>query len=226
VPCKGSSTYQNYIFNEYLAYKLYNIITENSFQARLIKVQYYDTGNKLKEGEAYTFILESEEAMAKRLKSVPIDNQKVGNKYLDPETAAILYIYQFMIGNTDWSVPGLHNMKLIKTEDVTKPYPVPVTYDLDYSGFVDASYAIPGDHVNVEEVTEREYMGYCLPPEYMEKAFSLFIEKETELLSVVEQFDLIDDRLKKKNLAYLEGFFDIIKNPKSRENHIVKKCKE
>ena len=207
VPCKGSNAYQAYIFSEYLVYKLYNIITENSFQARLIKVNYFDTSGKVKPGDAYTFIIENEKSLAKRRECISIDNERVSAKSLDPETAAIVYLFQYMIGNTDWSVPGLHNMKLLKTTDVTRPFPIPVTYDFDYCGMVNASYAIPGDHVSIETVTEREYMGYCLSEEYMDKAFDLFIEKEPELMAVIQDFDLISSGLKKTSLKYLEGVF-------------------
>ena len=224
VPCKGSNAYQDYIFTEYLAYKLNNIITDNSFQARLIKVDYFDTSEKVKPGEVYTFIIESEKALAKRRECIPIDNKKVSARSLDPETAAVMYIFQYMIGNTDWSIPGLHNMKLLKTMDVTKPNPIPVTYDFDYTGLVDASYAIPGDHVNVETVTEREYMGYCLPDEYMDKAFNLFLEKESEVLAAVEDFDLLSDNLKKKTSRYLEDFYNTIKDPKRRQR-LISNCK-
>lgn len=226
VPCKGSNTYQNYIFTEYLAYVLYNIITDYSFQVRLVKVNYYDTSEKIKEGEAYTFIIENQKAMAERLESVPVENERMSAKYLDPEYAAIMYVYQFMIGNTDWSVPGLHNMKTLKTKEVTKPYPVPIPYDFDYSGLVDASYAIPGDHVGIEEVTEREYMGYCLPQELMDKTFDLFLEKEDQLIATVADFNLIDDRQKKKTLSYLGDFFDIIREPKRRDNRITNRCRQ
>ena len=226
VPCKGANSYQNYIFLEYLAYKLYNVITDNSFQTRLIKVDYFDTSGKVKAGNAYTFIIESEKAMAKRREAIPIDNERISAKFLDEETAAILYLYQYMIGNTDWSVPGLHNMKLIKTKDVSKPNPIPVTYDLDYSGIVNASYAIPGDHVSIDNVTEREYMGYCLAqPEYMDKAFALYIEKESKIMSTVENFDLLSDGLKKNTVKYLTEFFDVIKDPKRRNNRIVSRCR-
>lgn len=225
VPCRGSSAYQDYIYTEYLAYKLYNIITENSFKARLIKVHYFDSEGKAKAGEAYTFIIESEKALAERRESIPIENERINARSLDPETAAILYLYQYMIGNTDWSVPGLHNMKLIKTQDVTKPYPIPVTYDFDYSGLVDASYAVPGDHVSVENVREREYMGYCLDQEYMDQAFNLFLEKEPELLAAVENFELLPSSLKKETLSYLGEFFDIIKDPRRRDQHITSYCK-
>jgi len=225
VPCKGASSYQDYIFLEYLAYKLYNIITENSFQARLIKVNYLDSSGKKKPGDAYTFIFESDKALAKRRECIRIENERLSARSLDPETAAVFYLFQYMIGNTDWSVSGLHNMKLMKTIDVTRPNPIPVTFDFDYTGLVDATYAIPGDHVSVETVTEREYMGYCLSQEYMDNAFDLFLDKESEILAEVENFDFLSSNLKKKTLNYLDQFFDIVKDPKRRKRYIIDRCK-
>jgi len=226
IPCRGQSQYQDYIFTEYLAYKLYNIITDYSFKVRLIKVNYSDTEGKAKPGNAYTFILESQKALAERKESIPIKNDRVSAKSLDEEYAAILYIYQYMIGNTDWSVPGLHNMKLLKTNDVSRLRPIPVTYDFDYCGLVDASYAIPGTHVDIESVRERTYMGYCLPDELMDKTFKLFIEKESDVMAVVREFDLMSDKSKKKSLSYLEDFYDIIKDPKRRDSRIIRTCKQ
>lgn len=224
IPCRGQSQYQGFIFTEYLAYKLYNVITDYSFKVRLIKVNYHDTGGKVKPGSAYTFIMESEKALAKRKESIPIKNERISAKSLDEEYSAIVYIFQYMIGNTDWSVPGLHNMKLLKTTDVTRPKPIPVTYDFDYCGLVDAPYAIPGTHVDIESVRERTYMGYCLPDELMEKAFDLFIEKESEVMAVISDFSLMTDKSKKKPLSYMKEFYDIIKDPKRRDRRIVKKC--
>ena len=225
VPCKGGTSYQTYIFTEYLAYKLYNIITDNSFQVRLIRLDYRDTSGKVKPGDAYTFIIESEKALAKRRECISIDNEKISARALDPETAAILYVFQYMIGNTDWSVPGLHNMKLLKTLDVTRPNPVPVAYDFDYAGIVDAPYAIPGDHVSIDDVTEREYMGYCLSQEHMDKAFELFIAKQPEIMAVVENFNLMTSSSKKKTLAYLEDFYEVIGDERRRNVRITKECK-
>jgi len=224
IPCKGQNQYQGLIFTEYLAYKLYNIITDYSFKVRLIKLNYHDTGGKVKPGSAYTFIMENEKVLAKRKESMPIKNDKVSARSLDPEYAAILYLFQYMIGNTDWSVPGLHNIKLLKTLDVSRLRPIPVTYDFDYAGLVDAPYAIPGDHVDIESVTERAYMGYCLPEETMNGAFDLFIEKESAVLAAVTNFEQMPDKLKKKSLSYLQGFYNIIKDPKRREKRINKNC--
>jgi len=226
VPCKGTNVYQNYIYSEYLAYKLYNVITDNSFRVRMIRVNYHDTGGRLKENTAYTFIIESLKSLAKRQESIPLESQKISGKSIDQENAARLYLFQYMIGNTDWSVTGLHNIKLIKTMDVLRPNPLAVPYDFDYSGLVNASYAIPGTHVDIKEVTERNYMGYCLSEEILNETFDLFIQKESEVMATVRNFDLMSDSSKKKTLDYLQGFYDIIKEPKRRVNQLVNKCKE
>ena len=225
VPCRGISAYQNYIYSEYLAYKLYNVITDNSFRVRMIRVNYYDTGGKVKAGNAYTFIIESHESLAERQQSIPISNEKISDKYIDQQNAANFYLFQYMIGNTDWSVHGLHNIKLLKTKDVTRPNPLAVPYDFDYAGLVNASYAVPGELVDIKDVTERAYMGYCLPDETMDRAFEHFIQKESEVMATVRDFDLMSDDLKKKKLDYLQEFYNIIKEPKRRVNRIIKKCK-
>jgi hypothetical protein len=67
-------------------------------------------------------------------------------------------------------------------------------------------------------------MGYCLPDEFMDKAFDLFIEKEAEVMAVVREFSLMTDKSKKKPLSYLEEFYDIIKDPKRRNSRIIKSC--
>lgn len=225
VPCKGTSAYQDYIFSEYLAYKLYNIITDNSFKVRLIKVNYYDTGGKVKAGNAYTFIIESHETLANRLESIPINIDRIGDKDIDPEQAAILYLFQYMVGNTDWTIHGLHNIKLLKTMDVSRPSPLPVAYDFDFAGLVNAHYAAPGEQLDIKTVTERAYMGYCLPDEIMNRTFDLFIQKESQVMNTVHHFDLMSDDLKQRSLNYLREFYDIIKDPERREHRILTKCR-
>ena len=49
-------------------------------------------------------------------------------------------MFQYMIANTDWSTTFLHNAKLIQLND-TKKY-IPLAYDFDMAGFVDAPYAV------------------------------------------------------------------------------------
>ena len=59
-----------------------------------------------------------------------------------------------MIGNTDWAVPNNHNVKLIYDKERKLAPPLVVPYDFDYSGLVDASYAVPNEVIGTEKVTE------------------------------------------------------------------------
>ena len=224
VPCRGTSAYQQYIYSEYLIYKLYNIITDNSFRARMIRVNYSDTSGKLKPGHSFTFIIESHESLANRQQSMPIKIENLSRKLIDQETAAILYLFQFMVGNTDWSISGLHNIKLIKVLDPSVPRPIAVPYDFDYAGLVNTNYAIPGEHVDIDRVTQRAYMGNCLPDALMEETFDLYIAKEADIMKLVQEFTYLNKANRVSTIKYLQEFYEIIKDPKRREFWISNNC--
>ena len=224
VPCRGTSAYQQYIFSEYLIYRLYNIITDYSFKVRMIRINYSDTGGKTDPGYGFTFIIETHESLAKRLSSMPIKNENLNMKLIDPELAAVLYLFQFMVGNTDWSVHGLHNIKLIKTLSPTIPNPMAIPYDFDYAGLVNASYAVPGENVAVDRVTERAFIGHCLPEETMNRAKDQFLSKEEEVYSLVRNISYLSEYQKNRSLDYLQEFFEILRNSKRFKFSILNQC--
>ena len=224
VPCRSPNMYQQYVFSEYLVYKLYNVITDNSFKVRMVRVNYSDTSGKLKPGHSYTFIIESHKSLAKRRQSMPIKNKDLGMKMIDPESAALLYLFQFMVGNTDWSINDLHNIKLLKTLDPMIPNPIAVPYDFDYAGLVNTYYAVPGEHVDVDKVTEREYVGNCLPDEVMNDAIDQFLSKKSEVMALVEELNYLTRGQKKVSLNYLEEFFEILEDPDRYRYEILQHC--
>ena len=68
-----------------------------------------------------------------------------------------------MIGNTDWTVPVFHNNVLIISQGNLQGLGsgIAVPYDFDYSGLVDANYAVPSDQLNLPSVLDRRYLGIC-----------------------------------------------------------------
>jgi len=225
VPCKGSNTYQEYIFSEYLIYRLYNIITDNSFRVRMIRLHYFDTGEKLKPGHSYTFIIESHESLAKRQQSMPLKNKNLNLKLMDPDNIALFYLFQFMISNSDWAVNGLHNIKLIKTFDTSIPMPIAIPYDFDYAGLVNTTYAVPSPNIDVDKVTERAYLGHCLPEALMEQTFEHYLVRESAIMAAIEHDEFMPDNQRKEARKYLQEFFDIIKDPKRRKFTIINRCR-
>jgi len=226
VVCKNPSMYHDYLINEYLVYRIYNLITDYSFRVRLLKVDYQDSNKKVKSYSEYAFLIESTNQLINRLDAIEIENVNIHSNSAEKESTTKMDIFQYMIGNTDWSVLAFHNIKLIKLNDHLKPKPIIIPYDFDYSGIVNTEYAIPHESIPISEVTERLYRGFCRTPEEMQHAFKVFNENKSKILSLYENSTYLSKNYKAKSLNYLTDFFNIIENPKRALKDIDSTCRE
>src|SRR5687767_2429561 len=155
MPCMGDE----YVIREWLVYKLYNLVTPKSFRARLVKVKLEDTKNKKPPAPFYGILLEEEKQMAKRNKMVPVD-RKLEPQQTQKEAFLTMAVFEYLIGNTDWSIQFLQNIKLLATD--ANAVPVAVPYDFDHAGIVGAPYAYPAEELQMRSVKQRRYRGYCI----------------------------------------------------------------
>ncbi|HEX4627484.1 MAG TPA: hypothetical protein VH137_01745, partial [Gemmatimonadales bacterium] len=171
VQCRGSGAYANYLIEEYLIYRLYNLITERSFRARLARVTYLDaTGHHAPETR-YAFFLEENDRMARRNHAHVFAQKGAFLGDLDFGQMGLLAVFEYMIGNTDWSVRGLHNIVPIR-DSTGEIYPVP--YDFDWSGVISAPYAQPDARLGIATVRERLFRGACRTAEEFALVFAAF----------------------------------------------------
>jgi hypothetical protein len=130
-------------------------------------------------------------------------------------------MFQYMIGNTDWSVPNFHNIKLLrKAKDSLAP-PLVVPYDFDFAGLVNAPYAIPHEGLGIEKVTERLYRGFPRTMEELEKMAALFNEKRQSFTDLIKNFDLIDKGDRDTMIKYMNEFYAIINNKKKLQDVFI-----
>lgn len=221
--CKDLDLFQEYVLQEYLIYKAYNCLTPYSFKVRLAEITYKDLNDKSREVKRYGFLIEDDERMAERnggkITEVLMSNQD----RCDRKTLDIFTIFQYMIGNADWwmAKPIVHNAKLIYKEGSLI---IPVPYDFDYCGAVNAKYAIPPEELPITSVRERYFRGYCRLPGTYEKTVAIFNEKKEEIYAVYSNFELLDEKKKKFTLKYYDGFYDIVNDPKQLERKIYNNC--
>lgn len=219
--CKNSDLYEQYNLQEYMAYKIYELLTPYSFKARLVRVTYIDTNEKQKTVTRYGFIIENEDALAERndakLITTPINNQD----RCDRSSLDVFILFQYMIGNTDWWIPNFHNVKLLSVES---KLPVPIPYDFDISGVVNTSYATPDENLNLSSVRERRFRGYCRRPGGYETYFSIFNENKESIYTMYRSNELLDERQIKSTLAYFDQFYKIINDPKLVRKNIYDAC--
>lgn len=222
VPCQKSNIYEQLVLKEYLVYKLYQIISPYSYRVRLLRLKMVDRyyGNQ---SISYAFIIEPVEMLAKRLGGVVRDAKNTHPNACNSYYYKRMAVFQFMIGQTDWSIKALHNITLIEPEPYAPPIPVP--FDFDFSGFVDSPYALPADHLPIKSVKERHFNGYCKPePQYID-AFNYFLSLNDTISHTINTFNYLPQKQRNELIKFTGEFFDIIASDTKRKSMIISKCR-
>ena len=226
LPCKTTKDNNPLIIKEYVCYKMYEKVTPFHFQTRLTNITFTETGSKnAKEFELIGFFIEDIDNVAKRHVSKEEKNLKLPPILLEDTTAIRHDLFQFMIGNVDFSTAFMHNAKILKVERLNKFLPVP--YDFDMAGIVAAQYKNPDESLGMSKKEEREYRGFCrsnqsvlelVRAEFiaLENEFKSIISEHQDYLSYAELFQL-------KN--YLDDFYSIMKSDKAFKENIIDKCR-
>lgn len=222
--CKNSKISNTYVLKEYLIYKIYQVISPYSFRVRLTRVNYIDTSSSDKETEAWAFLIEPEKMLADRFDLLSIKQDNLGFKYADPEMINTMAMFNYMIGNADYSLAARHNVKLLKSPDPSITTVIPVPYDFDYAGLVNASYAIPGENLGIKSVTERYFTGPCRGKDAHEKAIQNIVKKKQEILKEIEAFEYLSTKEKQKMTKYLESFFETANQKQFVQRNILSTC--
>jgi hypothetical protein len=214
-----------YLLKEYLIYKLYNVLTDNSFRVRLIRMEYINTFKKTKPIKTFAFFIEPIEILGERINSVPVESVNLTQKQMIPEMMDRMAIFNFMIGNTDWSVPNQHNCKILSPKTFTgSNLGVVVPYDFDYSGLVDADYAIPYEGLGLESVRDRRYVGICRTEDVFINALKEFSDKKEAFYKVINEFTPLSEKERTKMILYLDSFYDLFDKRNSIVYNILGGC--
>jgi len=224
VHCQGDGVYQQYMLKEFLANRLHNVVTPRSLRVRLAKVTYAD---KDPGKEPYTklgIFYEDADDMAARAEAreLPVPRQMF--QYLDQPSLLFMSLFNYMIGNVDYSILTLHNVIMI---DDVKGARLPVPYDFDYSGLVNAHYAIPAKGLEMSSVRDRLYRGPCKTEAEVNQALQPFRDKQAEMLALVASMEPLglDEGPRKSTEKYLNEFFELIDKPDRVKKMFVTDCK-
>jgi hypothetical protein len=215
--------YEQNVLKEYLAYRLYNLFTEESYFVRLVHLTYADVKGKVDTLEKMAFLLEPTKQMAYRNGCEKLEVSNIHQTQTNPHKTAVMAIFQYMIGNTDWSVWVQHNIVLLKEDTSTIPIVVP--YDFDWSGLVNAPYAVPAEILPIESVRTRLYRGFCRMDAELQLALDEFRQRKDEIYRTCNSVPFLSEKELKKTLQYMDDFFKIIENPKKVGSEIHDNCR-
>jgi len=208
--CNPGRESEKYVLIEYLIYKMFSTLTDTSFKVRLLTVKYIDSENRQKPFTQFGFFIEPVKMLAARTNSMEIESRALTQKTVYPHMIDRIAIFNYMIGNFDWAVPNQHNIKTFKPRVFESEYLVTaVPYDFDFTGLVDASYAIPDDKITgTTSIRDRIFLGVCRSREVYQQALVEFLEKKDEFYGLINEFPYLDAKQKKKMIYYLDTFYE------------------
>lgn len=222
IPCKSGEDYEQYVLQEYQLYRVQRLLTPYSYDARLARVTLLDPDKKDTVAQRWAILLEETDAFSARLGAKAEEIKGAAGADLEPYESAVFGVFQYMIGNTDFSIAGLHNVTLLFHDSSY----VPVAYDFDWSGAVNTRYAKPAEQLRIRTVQNRLMRGYCTPPEHYEKAFVLFKEKKEAIYALYR--DSLAAALKpnvvNNTLKYFDEFYQVLDNPRLAKRLITESC--
>lgn len=212
------------LYREYLLYKVYNMISPRSFRVRLMQLYLHNSENSSDIRFMNAFMVESEEEMARRNQMILLKQEMIKPAALDTSAFLTMAMFQFMIANTDWSVQYLHNINLLAADSFAIPVPVP--FDFDLSGMVNAPYAAPVEELQMNSIRERRYRGYCIQDM---KRYDRVIAHYNQLRPAIEELyknnRLLSSAQTKNTLKYLAEFYSIINDKAAFKEYFSYPCK-
>jgi hypothetical protein len=216
-----SAEYEQYILQEYAVYRAYAALTGTSFRTRLLRVTYRDSAGKIAPVTTWAFLIEDVDDVAIRMQSKQLTLTGAHFDDLEREPLALLGMFEYFIGNTDWSIGALHNVALLQdsTARVT-----PVAFDFDWTGAVNARYAFPDKSLPIHSVTDRLYRGKCMTPDELRSTLDRFRARRAEIDATVASFpQLAPDRAKQMQRFY-DDFWKRTADPRGLEKELATDC--
>ena len=227
VPCRASERSEKNLVEEYAVYRIFNLLTPASYRVRLMQMTFTDSGGAKHNERLHTFALEPSGQLAARLDGRESELSEVSLSWLDADHMALVYVFQYLISNFDWSLVTAegektccHNGTLIETGGDMLYVP----YDFDLTGFVDPPYAFPPPELRVDRVTQRRYRGFCTERARLERALETIVSKRQDIVALIESLPVLTDKDKDRRIGYLDRFFNAAGNKERMLGRFESSC--
>lgn len=224
----GKPSFEQLLLREYLAYRIYQVLTDRSFGVRLMRIHWVDTESDF-DRTKLGFVIEDDDDVAERLGMTAKKTPNLEATDLDQQQQNLVNVFQYMIGNTDFSlIKGVdaedccHNSVPMTSTGGPPYYPVP--YDFDLSGLVNAPYATPNPRFPIRNVRQRLYRGRCDNNHLLDATLAMFIDRREQIYAIIDPLELMTTSTRNNVTRYIDGFYSDITDPGRIESRLRDKC--
>ncbi len=229
--CKHDTKYEQYAIKEYIAYRIYNLLSDYSVRVRPLIITYKDSKSNATPLVRFSYLSEDSKDVARRTGLNSLNMDKVSYKHYAAVEASRFAMFQLLIGNVDWSlIDGkdgkrcCHNASILGASQSAGDW-VPVPYDFDSSGLIEARYAAPPESLKLHSIRERLYRGFCYYNQALPETVAHFNAKKPEILALFERSSRLDSDIGKRAVKYIEDFYQLINDPQRLQNEVIDKCR-
>ena len=227
--CRTTPSFQQYVLLEYSAYRMYNLLTPRSFRAKLADIDYRDESGRPIVSRVGYFLEDLDDVAHRNGMREVHGPERIPLADISAPDGARYALFQHMIGNHDWSMRAgpvgrncCHNAELIGT--LAPGQTIPIPYDFDFSGFVDPPYAVPPSEIDISDVKQRLYRGYCIHNADAMAAARQMRDARPQMLAVLGQVPGLEPRTQARAAGYLSGFFADIGTDADLGAKVLKRC--
>jgi hypothetical protein len=180
-----------------------------------------DATGKDKPVTSWGFFVEDDGDLAQRRDAKKFEVKGAFFDDLESEKWGVTQLFEYMAGNTDWSVSGLHNITLLR-DSTGLVHAVP--YDFDWAGAVNARYSFPDKSLPIRSVVERLWRGDCRTAEQLVPSIDHFKARRAALDSAYSTIDGMTPAVKERMRKYFAEFWSVVDNPKRAAAEFKRTC--
>lgn len=223
LPCNTARNANGLIVKEYMCYQLYEPTTPYNFNTRFLNIAFEDVDKKKTTHQLMGFFIEDDDIVADRFHAKEIDNTNLHPLALHDTTSVRHDLFEYWISNTDWSSTFYHNVKIIQMP--SGPY-IPLPYDFDMSGFVNAPYSKGTPALGTTDSRTRVYRGFCRSEPLVQNVRQEYIKLEPKMNEIIAQYQSYFDEKEFTSIkSYSDEFFTILKSDEKFKQNILQKCR-
>ncbi|GIV30698.1 MAG: hypothetical protein KatS3mg029_0049 [Saprospiraceae bacterium] len=207
------------VLREYLCYKFFNEISPYSFRVQLLRITYKHSRSSLQHTE-WAFLIEDGAQLRHRTGSDKVESERIYNMPRDSfhvEHEKIVAMFQYFIGNTDWSLASMRNLYLMKRHGKY----IVVPYDFDFSGMVNAPYASANPEYQINSVRERIYLGFPEDLEDLHVAQAILLGHRPKFERLIRRFRYLSPASRRDMLQFMRKYYDSTEEVRPAERVVL-----
>lgn len=208
---------EDLIAKEYMIYRAFRLFSDRGFFVRMAKIRYTCTENSQAPQTHLAFFLEDPDHVAERAGGKESEDPRPVEA-VNQESAAVMYLFNALIGNLDWDITLAKNMKFVEFEDDRPPLVVP--YDFDFCAAVGAPYT----RMEPEDYEARRYRSLCNPDIDFAELVQRFKDKQQALYDLYLDSPFLSKRQAREVIAYFDQFYEALAQPDFVEEKFLSNC--